>query len=105
QLQAGGLAGGGRHSKCAASKSGMSRTLYRQRFIQHPNAPGAIYGFFETQEGGRRLLFHTGGRESRCLLLLLPDEARGFCVMTRASTASAARRLERELLTTFISLV
>ncbi|HJR35019.1 MAG TPA: serine hydrolase domain-containing protein, partial [Gemmatimonadales bacterium] len=55
-----------------------ARAMQTTRWTAHPQAPGAGLGFFESDLGGQRGLFHTGARIHFSLLYLLPDRDLGI---------------------------
>jgi CubicO group peptidase (beta-lactamase class C family) len=54
------------------------RTMQSRQRSANPSAPGVAIGFFESDVGGQRALFHTGARIHFSLMYLLPEQRVGI---------------------------
>lgn len=71
--------GGSSDSTVLATRSLVE--MRRRQWSAHPKIPGVALGFFESDMGGARALFHTGARTHFSLIYLLPEEGVGVFIV------------------------
>ncbi|MFN0178940.1 MAG: serine hydrolase domain-containing protein [Gemmatimonadales bacterium] len=69
-------------------------TMHRRVWSADPLMPGVALGFFESEIGGRRVLYHTGSRGHRSVLAIDPDRHLGVFVVLDATEGSSDNLLE-----------
>jgi CubicO group peptidase (beta-lactamase class C family) len=70
--------GDGAHDGGRILRPETVRLMHDRRFEHHPRIAAWAYGFYESRQGERRVLMHTGGwRDFRSVLFLLPDAGTG----------------------------
>ncbi len=62
--------------------------MHAQQFAQHPSAPGATYGFFESVAGGERGIFHFGSGFGYGTFLYLMPESRTGIYLAHSNSSS-----------------
>jgi len=79
------------------------RRMHTRTWSAHPRLPGVALGFFETDLGGLRGLFHTGARTHFSLLYLAPERRIGIFIVQAMRQGGEFRTLRTEFVSAFLS--
>jgi CubicO group peptidase (beta-lactamase class C family) len=78
------------------------RAMLSRQWSAHTAAPGVGLGFFESDLGGRRGMFHSGARTHFSLLYLLPDEDIGIFIVHSMRQGGPFQFLRTEYVRAFV---
>lgn len=76
--------------------------IERRQWAAHPAIPGVALGFFESDMGGVRALFHTGARTHFSLIYLLPEQEVGVFIVHSMRQSGPFQSLRADFARAFV---
>lgn len=93
---------GGRSQDVRILSEESAKAAQSRQWSANPRVPGVGLGFFESDIGGQRGLFHTGARTHFSLLYLLPDHEVGIFVVHSMRQGGPFQQMRTDFVRAFV---